>query len=86
MISHATDVVCPHCGAAHEFSTGVYQDESFKPEPGNVSICIKCSKTSVFTDELKLRKPTPEEALAFSTDRRILQAQIVMSGMERNEA
>ena len=86
MISHATEVVCPWCGAAHEFSTGLFQDELFKPTAGAVTICIKCAKTSVFTDELALRRPAAEEALAHASDPRILQAQIIMSGFDRERS
>ena len=86
MISHATEVTCPHCGAKHEFSTGLFQDELFKPIPGAVTICIKCAKTSVFTDGLTLRKPIAEEARAHASDPRILQAQIILSGFDRERS
>ena len=86
MISHATPVDCPYCGARHEFSTGLCQDELFKPEEGAITICINCAKASVFTAELKLRKPTPEESICINADPRIVQAQILMSGYERSAA
>jgi DNA-directed RNA polymerase subunit RPC12/RpoP len=83
MISHETEVKCPHCGARHEWSTGVFQDESFKPAEGSISICIRCSRPSIFTKELQLRKPDASEADMLASDPRIVEATIVMAGFPR---
>jgi hypothetical protein len=85
MISHETLTTCPHCGYDVELSTGICQDESQEPIEGSVSLCIKCGKASVFTDELRLRKPTEDEYLTLSLDWRITQAQIVLAGVAHEE-
>jgi hypothetical protein len=81
MSSHATPATCPHCSYEIDASTGVFQDEAIKPSEGSVSICLNCGKLSVFTKNLKLRKPTAAEFALFSSDPRIIQAQIVRTGV-----
>jgi DNA-directed RNA polymerase subunit RPC12/RpoP len=83
MISHESVVVCHYCGAKHELATGLFQAESHKPEPSSVSLCIRCGKASVFSEQLELRKPTEDEASVLAIDPRIIEAQIVMAGFPR---
>lgn len=80
MISHETPVICPHCGAEHDLSTGVAQDEKVKPESGSISICIRCHKAAIFTQDLRLRVPTSEEEIQIAANPTIVQLSVLMAG------
>lgn len=51
-------LICPFCGTEHDRSATVMGSG---PKEDDVSICMVCSGISVFTDEIKLRKPTAKE-------------------------
>ena len=51
---------CPACGKVLDAATVVDQPQA-TPKPGSVAICLDCAYVAVFTDELTLRDPTPEE-------------------------
>jgi hypothetical protein len=38
----------------------------FDPHPGAISICLYCLTLAVFDEDLRLRKPTEEEAKEFA--------------------
>jgi hypothetical protein len=87
MISHAIPpTICPYCGYAVDHATGISHDELVKPCEGSASICIKCAKVAIYTGELGLRKPTAEESIRIAINPRILQAQILMSGFDRERS
>lgn len=46
-----------------------------KPAPGDVTVCIGCGNVSVFTEKLKLRKPTAAELKEITEDPRIKEVQ-----------
>ena len=73
--------ICPHCGYRSDRASGAFDDLPSGPKPGNVSLCLNCGKAAIFTDNLSLRKPTAPEKAELSQDPRILEAQIVRSGV-----
>lgn len=42
-------------------ATSLDGNEDFRPEPGNVTLCIYCCHIMVYADDLTLRDPTAEE-------------------------
>jgi hypothetical protein len=74
-------VKCPYCGYKMDAATGVFDGEGHSPTPGSISICLNCGKVAVFTEELGMRLPTPEEAIEFATDERIIKAQITQAAV-----
>lgn len=50
---------CPYCQAECDRVRQAFGNEA--PEPGDVSICLKCGVPCIFDDKLRLRRPTPEE-------------------------
>lgn len=52
---------CPFCGYIINAATSPTGDQP--PEPGDVSICFKCTSYVVFDDNLKLRCMTDDELL-----------------------
>jgi predicted nucleic-acid-binding Zn-ribbon protein len=44
---------CPYCG--HNFdSASMPGDETIRPVPGDITLCIKCGEVSQFGDEMEL--------------------------------
>jgi hypothetical protein len=77
---------CPYCGAKLDAATPAYQKE-IVPDPGSVSMCVMCCEWLVFTEDLKLRKPTPEERTEFSQIPELIRVQQVgrMLAQKRNQ-
>ena len=50
---------CPYCDILLDAATPAEGDAV--PEPGDLSVCIKCASPLVFDDKLILRKPWPGE-------------------------
>lgn len=46
---------CPYCNHSTD-AAFIPEDETQKPVPGNLNICIQCAKPSVFTEDMKLDK------------------------------
>ena len=44
---------CPICKAAHDRATSVTADAA-APEPGDLTVCIKCASWLRFTDDMQL--------------------------------
>ncbi|WP_423396052.1 hypothetical protein [Burkholderia sp. LMG 21824] len=69
---------CPYCGKENtehmnaRDETGhvgyASSQQYITPEPGDVSICIRCGQYAVFTDNGTLREPTDDEAREFARD------------------
>lgn len=49
---------CPTCGLKLDRAASL---EGKNPEPGDISICIKCENIMVFDEMLKLRVPMSDE-------------------------
>jgi hypothetical protein len=54
-----------------------------RPFSGALSVCIGCGKASVFTDDLKLRKPTRDEAIQIAQNPVVTAAAIYIAGAKR---
>ena len=55
---------CPECGYKFDCATPVEGEP--RPKPGDVSICLRCGATNVFTDEVgHVRKCTDEDIKRF---------------------
>lgn len=52
---------CTHCGKMMNDATSLDGDEDYRPEPGNVTLCIYCCNIMVYADDLTLRDPTAAE-------------------------
>jgi hypothetical protein len=59
-IFHTPDAVCPVCAKALT-GTGPIGGSPEPPTPGTVTVCMGCGAVAVFTDDLRLRLPTPAE-------------------------
>jgi hypothetical protein len=67
------EITCPHCGFLANGHTCVTDNQGppLSPEPGNLSICPKCSEPAMFdmvNDKLDLRKITPDEMAEIMSD------------------
>jgi hypothetical protein len=64
---------CPFC---NHLSDGLSQVNGENlPNPGDASICIQYGNVSVFSNDLSLRKPLPEEESDIQADHTIREAQ-----------
>ena len=78
-----TPCVCPYCNLAHELASGIGPSQGMRPFSGALSVCIGCGKASVFTDDLKLRKPTRDEAIQIAQNPVVTAAAIYIAGAKR---
>ena len=60
------DTTCPTCEAKHDLVSGMTDEDT--PDPGSLSLCIRCGVWAIFDEDLSLRKPTNEEAIEISAD------------------
>jgi hypothetical protein len=75
---------CTECGYKFDLASGVGQAENSAPEPGGISLCIRCGNADVFDEVdgvLTLRVPTPEELESINADLTVRAAQIAIRGM-----
>lgn len=49
---------CPYCKYEVDRTDGL---ESYKPKPGDISLCLKCMEVSLFDDGMILRAPNDKE-------------------------
>jgi len=63
MITEEIPTVCPFCGEEHEAVTAARENASSIPDDGDVSICFKCGKVSLFDRAADggVRRPTKKE-------------------------
>ena len=69
---------CCACGTTLDGAAG-----RAAPKPGDFSICIYCGALSVFDEDLKLREPTQEEAIAFAESECARRAQEIIFDMKK---
>lgn len=69
------ETTCPNCGRVNDCHSDT---EGNLPNPGDVSICWKCSYVAVFTED-GVRSPTPEEEAEFAVDPWIQRAREAIS-------
>jgi len=53
--------ICPRCGYILDAATATEFNPEASPEPGDVTICVKCRSVLIFDAKLIPRKPTHEE-------------------------
>lgn len=70
---------CPECGYEMDCTSAAVGNA--KPQPGDLSMCLACGAASVFTEDLHMRKPTPEEAVKMASHPVLIQAQLVRAGI-----
>jgi len=56
---------CPYCGSILDGTTSAFGD--YDPSPGAMTVCIECTKVSIFDDNLVMRLPTDEEEFIINT-------------------
>lgn len=74
------DIYCPYCGKKMDSSNGVDHDSG--PSEGAVTICIDCTRPSIFNEKLELEKPTAEELVDLYKDPRIRQVQAAIRSVK----
>ena len=50
---------CVECGYRPDYADSAYG--SALPEPGDVSLCMKCAHVTIFTEDMSVREPTTTE-------------------------
>jgi hypothetical protein len=62
VLTYDNDVVCPHCGAQLQASTGALTEDK-GPQDGDISLCADCAELSFFKMQptLHLVKPSDGE-------------------------
>ncbi len=59
---------CLLCGYKFECASTLGDDESERPEPGSLSVCMKCGAVAKFAADLSVVPLTDEEAAAITAD------------------
>lgn len=72
---------CPHCGA--ELNGALNPIDDHAPAPGDATICLECAEWSIFTEDLHLRLPTPEEMNDLPPPADLAEAAVLESWRER---
>ena len=75
----------PHCLECGVLLDGacVVNNETRKPEPGDVSVCIRCGHIMAFGDDMQLRQLNDAEARAVAGDPVILAIQLARAKIAR---
>lgn len=50
---------CPYCGYYFDCATGL--EENSTPQPGAISLCLRCMEIGIYDENMIMRKATPEE-------------------------
>lgn len=66
------DAACPYCGTVNTHHDNVNGDSA--PTEGAISICFRCVQPSIYTADLSLRIPTPEERKEIDADPDVIAA------------
>lgn len=78
---------CLACAKPITRATGARRGEpEVAPEPGDVSICLKCSAIAVYDEELILRAPTEDEESVISRDPDVVRALQILEKVRRMRA
>jgi len=73
-MSKPIEAVCPECEYVVDDATEIGPGES-RPEPGDLALCIRCSKPSFYVDNgetLGLRLATVDEKVKLSKDHKVM--------------
>lgn len=71
---------CPFCRYKVDTASEAFNDPH-RPKEGDCSMCLNCGAICVFGKDLRLRRPTPQEADAIRGNPKILQMQLVRAGI-----
>jgi hypothetical protein len=69
---------CLDCGEQLDAATHIGGDQH-KPDPGDVSICVRCGHIMAFADDLTLRRLTDEEMKQVAGDRLIIKTRAAIA-------
>jgi hypothetical protein len=75
--------MCLSCGRLVDAASDV--EGKSVPKPGDVTICIGCAHVMVFTEDLKLREPTAQEAEEIAEDDKVARARWAIMTMRAKE-
>jgi len=59
MITRTPESKCLYCGAPFSAATSLAGD--YVPEPGNLTVCIKCGSVHMIADDMTVRALTQDE-------------------------
>lgn len=59
---------CPNCDTVFDVVTAIYKNGVHIPNPGDYSICIKCSSYLQFDEELQLKALDTDDVLNMPKD------------------
>jgi hypothetical protein len=78
--------LCPACGYRMDASV-IASLEDQPPRPGDISLCGRCGKVMIFSDDLTLRRPTALERKIFLKHpmREVARKVITAVGVKRRE-
>lgn len=74
MTTRTPEVNCLGCGQKVDAATSTEEGE-VRPDPGDVTICLRCGHLMAFAEDLTLRELTDAEMHEVAGDERILRAQ-----------
>lgn len=70
---------CITCGHVIDAHTAAFEDESLKPEPGDLSVCLYCSAICRFDDNLNLVKLLTNELEAIGKESPEVYGQLIVA-------
>lgn len=70
-------VKCLRCG--HKIDAATDVGHGAVPTEGDVSVCLHCGALAIFSKDLTLREPTPEERLEASLHPDVIKAQLYIA-------
>lgn len=71
---------CPNCGYGMDAATAAFED--VRPEPGDLSVCIKCAALLEFTHDMKFA-PADTRRLSLDTLEQLAQVQAAVRMMHQ---
>jgi hypothetical protein len=74
--------ICLNCG--HRLDCVGSLTEETAPSAGDVTLCINCSHIMLFTNELRLRNPTPAELDAISKQDEVFATLAALARLRRD--
>jgi len=72
---------CLDCGAPNDSAAAVGCEA--KPQPGDITICLRCGHLMAFGDDLALRQLTDAEVIEIAGDERIIAVQKLRGMVKR---
>lgn len=79
--SDIPEFICTACFEAMDCASDMLGDRT--PEPGDVTLCIRCGTAYVFDENLNLVDPSPEQLEVINSDPRIVLLRLGLSKIKR---